>query len=172
LERRPAVIAPFVTRPNETVLDREALGLAPASAARTGVYRLRAAKGTANGTLVLQGSEVAYAFVQETLPMLEKEGVDVDVYYIASVELFDMLTDAEREKTFPAAKVQEAMGITGFTMPTLYRWVGSERGRKMSLHAFDKGHFLGSGQAHKVLEEAGIDGPGQFKAIMRYVKEH
>ena len=30
LAQRPAVIAPFVTRPNETVLDRPALGLAPA----------------------------------------------------------------------------------------------------------------------------------------------
>ena len=45
--RRPAVIAPFVTRPNETVLDRAALGLAPVEAAATGVYLLRKPTGRA-----------------------------------------------------------------------------------------------------------------------------
>ena len=36
LAKRPAVIAPFVTRPAEKVLDRKALGLAPATAAAIG----------------------------------------------------------------------------------------------------------------------------------------
>jgi len=40
LSKRPAVIAPFVTRPNETVVDRKALGLAPARSAAGGIYRL------------------------------------------------------------------------------------------------------------------------------------
>jgi hypothetical protein len=61
------------------------------------------------------------------------------------------------------------MGITGFTLPTLYRWVRSERGRGMSLHPFMKGHFLGSGQAQYVLEEAGLDGPGQLAAVRKYL---
>ncbi len=171
LQKRPAVIAPFVTRPNETILDRPAMGLAPATDACAGVYRLRAAGGKGDGTLVLQGSEVAYAFVQETLPMLEKEGVDLNVYYVASAELFDLQTPAEREKIFPAAYAEVAMGITGFTMPTMYRWIMSERGRELSLHPFAKGHYLGSGKAHRVMEEAGLDGAGQFQGIMRYIKE-
>ena len=37
---RPALIAPFVTRPKEPVPDRAALGLPPAEAAAQGVYRL------------------------------------------------------------------------------------------------------------------------------------
>jgi len=63
------------------------------------------------------------------------------------------------------------MGITGFTLPTMYRWIQSDRGRLMTLHAFQKGHYLGSGQAHTVVAEAGLDGESQFKAIIRYVKE-
>jgi hypothetical protein len=63
------------------------------------------------------------------------------------------------------------MGITGFTLPTMYRWIRSDRGRLMSLHSFQKGHYLGSGQAHMVVAEAGLDGESQFKAITRYVKE-
>jgi transketolase len=167
--RRPALIAPFVTRPNETVLDRAKLGLAPAVNARSGVYRLRAPRGGADGTLVLQESAVTLAFLQEVLPRLEREGVDVDVYYIASAELFDALSAEERERLFPEESAQEAMGITGFTLPTMYRWIRSDRGRAATLHPYRKGHYLGSGQGPAVLAEAGLDGEGQYLAIRQYL---
>ena len=73
LAKRPAIIAPFVTRPAEMVLDRAALGLPPASAAAQGVYRLRAARWLSQGTIVLQGTGVTNAFLNETLPLLERE---------------------------------------------------------------------------------------------------
>jgi transketolase len=171
LDRRPAVIAPFVTRPSEKVIDRQALGLAPATAAASGVYLLHSAQNQRAGTIVLQGSEVGYAFVEKALPLLKKERIDVDAYYVASTELFNLLPQGEREKIFPEERAREAMGITGFTLPTLDRWVLSERGRKHSLHPFQKGHYLGSGQADQVMAEAGLDGESQFKAILRYVKE-
>lgn len=170
LARRPAVIAPFVTRPTEKVVDRKALGLAPATAAAKGVYLLKAAEGRSRGTLVLQGSEVAYAFVEETLPLLMQKRINLDVYYVASAELFDLLPPAEQERIFPARLGEKAFGITGFTLPTMYRWIRSERGRRMTLHPFKKGHFLGSGQAHMVMKEAGLDGEGQFRGIMEYLK--
>lgn len=171
LAMRPAVIAPFVTRPSEKVLDRDALGLAPATDATSGVYALRRAKGNGDGTIVLQGSEVAYAFVNDTLPLLLQEGIDLNVFYVASAELFDLLPADERERIFPMKLAEEAMGITGFTLPTMYRWVTSQRGREMTMHPFAKGHYLGSGQAEAVLTEAGLDGESQFETIMRFVKE-
>jgi len=171
LAKRPALIAPFVTRPSETVIDRTALGLAPATDAASGVYLLRSAHGKADGTIVLQGSEVAYAFVETALSLIEKDGLNLDVYYVASAELFDLLPRSEQERIFPEARGQEAMGITGFMLPTMYRWIRSDRGRLMSLHPFQKGHYLGSGQAHIVVAEAGLDGESQFRAITRYVKE-
>ena len=87
LAKRPAVLTPFVTRPSETIIDRESLGLAPVGSAATGIYLLLGAKGgKPDGTIVLQGSEVAYAFIQEALPLLVKEGIDLNVYYVASCE--------------------------------------------------------------------------------------
>ena len=170
LARRPAVIAPFVTRPNETVIDRPSLGLSPVAGAATGVYPLMSARGKKpEGTVVLQGSEVAYAFVQETLPLIRKAGMDLSVYYVASAELFDLLPPAQQQKVFPPKAASEAMGITGFTLPTMHRWVTGERGRWATLHPFQKGHYLGSGQADSVMREAGLDGRSQFNAIRRYV---
>jgi hypothetical protein len=41
----------------------------------------------------------------------------------------------------------------------------------MTLHPFQKGHYLGSGQADQVLAEAGLDGESQFQAILRYLQK-
>ena len=170
LNRRPAIIVPFVTRPTEIVIDRKAAGLPPANAAASGVYLLRKARAKNAGVVVLQGSEVGYAFVQEALPLLDKKGVDLFVYYVASAELFDLLPRRTQERIFPEEHAKRAMGITGFTLPTMYRWICSDRGRKMTLHPYRKGNYLGSGQAHMVMAEAGLDGRSQFNAILRHLK--
>jgi transketolase len=167
----PAVIVPFVTRPSEPVPDREALGLAPASAAARGVYRLRPAGGDAprDGTIVLQGSGVTYVFVQETLPRLLEAGLNLEVVYVASAELFDRLPEAERAAVFGEELALEAMGITGFTLPTMYRWIRSDRGRAHTMHPFMRGHYLGSGSGEAVIHEAGLDADGQYARIRAYV---
>ena len=170
LARRPALIAPFVTRPSERVPDRERLGLAPPDAAVSGVYLLRRPRGAGDGTVVLQESAVAYAFVEEALPRLEKDGLDPWVYYVASAELFDLLPAEEQRRLFPEERAREAMGITGFTLPTMFRWIRSDRGRALTLHPYQHGHFLGSGQGEQVLAEAGLDGESQYRAIQRYVE--
>ena len=41
----------------------------------------------------------------------------------------------------------------------------------MTFHPFRKGHYLGSGQAHMVLAEAGLDRKSQFKTIMKYLND-
>ena len=169
-KRRPAIIAPFVTRPTEKVIDRKALGLPPAPAASAGVYLLCKARKKSAGVVVLQGSDVAYAFLEEALPLLRKRGTDLFVYYVASAELFDLMPRGAQARIFPEEHARRAMGITGFTLPTMYRWILSDRGREMTLHPYRKGHYLGSGQAHMVLAEAGLDGKSQAAAIMKYLK--
>ncbi|MFQ5526084.1 MAG: hypothetical protein ACE5GX_07445 [Thermoanaerobaculia bacterium] len=170
LAKRPAVIAPFVTRPNETVLDRAALGLAAPEDAVSGVYLLRRPEGKGDGTIVLQESAVTYAFIEGALPRLVEDGFDPWVYYVSSAELFDLLPTERQRSIFPEERANEAMGVTGFTMATLYRWVRSDTGRSASLHPFKRGHFLGSGQGVMVLAEAGLDGEGQYHAIRSYLE--
>lgn len=171
LARRPAVICPFVTRPTETVVNRDVLGLAPAQEAAKGVYLLHRAKTENPACVVLQGSEVANEFVNGTLPLLAQAGIEVDAYYVASAELFDMLPPGQQKRIFPEERAQSAIGITGFTLPTMYRWVTSERGRKMTLHPFKKGHYLGSGKAEAVVREAGLDAKSQFDAIAEFLQQ-
>lgn len=169
LRAKPAVIVPFVTRPSETIIDREKSGLPAATAAAKGVYAFRRPK-NAIGTLVFQGNGVASIFVREVLPVLDQKGLNFNVLYVASAELFDQLSKREQEEIFPEAWAREAMGITEFTLATLYRWVQSRDGRERSLHPFKGGHFLGSGQADRVFEEAALDATGQLKAILAYAE--
>ncbi len=170
LRSSPAIIAPFVSRPSETVPDRKALGLAPASDSARGVYKLRSANGRSEGSIVLQESGVAYAFVEQTLPLLATKGIDVDVYYVASAELFDLLSPVQRDEIFPESVAMHAMGLTGFTLPTMYRWIRSDLGRSLTLHPFSHGRYPGSGPGARVIAEVGLDGDGQLAAIVRYVE--
>jgi transketolase len=171
LRSSPAVIAPFVSRPSELVPDRKALGLAPASDAVQGVYKLLSANGRSEGSIVLQESGVAFAFVEQTLPLLAAKGINLDVYYVASAELFDLRSPLEREEIFPEHVAMEAMGLTGFTLPTMYRWIRSDLGRSLTLHPFHHGRYPGSGPGERVIAEAGLDGDGQLAAILRYVTQ-
>jgi transketolase len=169
LVQRPAIIAVFVTRPTERVLDRQALGLAPPEQAAHGVYALRPGRPGRDGTLVLSGSEVTYVLVESVLPQLDQQGVDLAIYYVSSAELFDLRPQEDQERLFPAARAREALGITGFTQPTLDRFVRSDLGRKLGLHPFRKGRYLGSGSGPDVLAQAGLDGKSQRDAILEYV---
>jgi transketolase len=171
LKKRPAIIAPFVTRPNEPIFDRAALGMPPATAAIEGLYAMRTAdtdRDEYHGTIVLQGSGVTNAFVADVLPRIDEEGLNLNVLYVASAELFSMLPVERQREVFTPRMASEAMGITGLTMATMYRWVASPEGRQRTLHAYSKGRFPGSGVAHKVLEEMGLDGEAQWRAIRDY----
>lgn len=173
LKARPAILAPFVTRPPDVVVDRVKSGLPPAVATVKGVYALRKAEPKAkdyHGTVILQGNGVATIFVNEVLPDLDKRGLNLNVYYVSSAELFRLLPVAGQEAIYPEILAFEAMGITDFTLPTMYPWVRSNEGIKRTLHSFRSGRYLGSGSASKVLEEAGIHAQGQLKAILDYAR--
>ena len=165
LKARPAVLAPFVTRPAEVVPDRGALQLPPAQAAAKGLYAWRRT-GQTDAAVVLQGCAVARVFARDVLPELERRGVAINVFYVSSSELFDLLPQAEQESLYPARLARQAMAITDFTLPTMARWVHSQDGLRSSLHPYRQGRFLGSGAWEKVLEQAGLDGPAQIEAVL------
>jgi len=167
LNARPALIAPFVTRPGIPVPDREKLGLPPASAAAKGIYALRRG---GKAAVVLQGHGVATCFVRDVLPKLDAAGLKLNVFYVASAELYERLTPEEKRAAFPPEMARVSMGITDFTLPTLWRWVRSEEGVAASLYPFKRHGYLGSGSWDKVLEQAGLDGKGQLPAVEAWIR--
>lgn len=170
LKKRPAVLSPFVTRPNEKIVERAAMNLAPASDSVTGMYLLRKAKeGKKDIDIVLQESGVAIEFITNVLPQLDKEGINANIYYVSSAELFDLLPQAEQEKIYPAKTGENALGITGFTLPTMHKWITGAEARKHIIHPFKGGHFLGSGNAESVLHQAGLDAPALLKAVKDFM---
>ena len=82
------------------------------------------------------------------------------------------MPDTDKRALFPEARAAEAIGITGFTLPTLYRWVTSAAGRSASLYPYMRGHYLGSGPGEMVLTEAGLDGESQAAAILSHLDAH
>jgi len=85
------------------------------------------------------------------------------------VELFDRLDESERRSIYSSGTAQKAMMISGFTLPTTYRWVTSERGRQATLYPHKHGEYLGSGTGEMCIEEAGLDADSQLQAIEAFV---
>lgn len=173
LKKRPAILSPFVTRPNELVIEREKLNLAPAIESVKGVYPLRKADAgqKVDGSVILQESGVTIEFVTKVLPMLDKKGYNLNVYHVSSAELYDAHTKAEREALLPYEVRSTALGITGFTLPTMYKWITSFEGRYRILHPFRKGYYLGSGTAASVLHQAGLDAETMLDEVIKYVEK-
>ncbi len=67
--------------------------------------------------VVLQGSDVAYAFVQEALPRLQADGIDLVVLYVASAELFDLLPPEQRAASTPRPWRDGPWGSPGSPCP-------------------------------------------------------
>lgn len=172
LKKRPAILSPFVTRPNEIVVEREKLNLAPAAEAVKGVYALRKADNTqrVDGSVILQESGVTIEFITKVLPRLDAEGFNINVYHVSSAELYDAHPKEEREAILPYSIRRDALGITGFTLPTMYKWVTGFDARFNILHPFRKGHYLGSGSAESVLLEAGLDGDSIYNEVKKYIE--
>ncbi|HOX46111.1 MAG TPA: hypothetical protein PK668_21085 [Myxococcota bacterium] len=171
LQARPAVVACFVTRPAELTLDGRALGLPPPEASTRGVVAIRRADPAArpyHGSLVLVGAGVTQGFAAEVLPRMDAAGLRMNVFSVVSPELFDRLSAAEQDELFPPARAEEAVGLTDFTAPVLWRWVTGAAGRKASRHAFSTGRYPGSGQAGRVLAEVGLDPEGQWRLVQAW----
>jgi transketolase len=172
LKKFPAVLSPFVTRPNEKVVDREKLNIAPASEAVKGVYALRKAdpKLHLDGSVILQESGVTIEFVTKVLPRIDKEGYNLNIYHVSSAELYDAHPKEEREELLPYSVRRSALGITGFTLPTMYKWITGFESRYNILHPFRKGYYLGSGTAESVLHQAGLDADSMFEEVKKYIE--
>ena len=171
LSLKPAVLAPFVIRPSAKYMDRAKLGVEAAENALQGVYYLRRAQGTPEGTVIVQGAGVGREIVEKVLPVLNEKGPNINILYVTSRELFDNLSPQEQEKIVPAALLKTAMGITDFTLPTLDGWIFSRAGRRHTLFPHRNGKFLSSAPASKTYEEAKLDGKSLLAAICAYVND-
>ncbi|MBI2362758.1 MAG: hypothetical protein HYV15_05185, partial [Elusimicrobia bacterium] len=160
LNARPALLAPFVTRPALPMLDRRAAGLPGPAASVQGVYALRLIQGCAAGSV----------FMKDVLPLLDKEKVELNAFYVASSELFDLQTKAERDAILPEVLTAHAMALSDFTVPTFRRWVRTDAGTEASLHPLKTHGYLGSGTWDAVVREAGLYGEAQFEAVRAWAK--
>ncbi len=172
LGKRPAVFAPFVIRSSAAFMDRAKLGIDSAFAAVKGVYYLHRAKEAKGGTIFVQGAGIGRIVIEQVLPeILAGKAPDVNIIYVTSRELFELLPQEEQDQLVPPYLMQHAMGLTDFTLPTLDCWLNSQQGREHTLYPHKKGRFLGSGAAAKVYAEAGMDGASVLTAIRTYVDD-
>lgn len=173
LQLRPAVFCPFVVRPGGKLPNRVALGIEPALNASKGVYYLMRADASLpdDGAVIVQGAGIGTDFVNAVLPELKKTGLNLNVIYVSSRELFESLPPSEQEELVPVALRKRAMGVTDFTLPTMDCWLLSDLGRRHTVFPHKSGKYLASANAAKVYEEAGMASGDILKAVIGYAAE-
>ena len=170
--KKPALLVPFVIRPAAAYMDRTRLGTDPALSAVNGVYYLHRAQDKKAGTVFVQGSGAGRIMVEKVLPEVLSGNVpDVNIIYVTSRELFELLPQEEQDKLVPAQLMQRAMGITDFTLPTLDCWLHSQKGRAYAVYPHKNGRYLGSGVGAKLYEEAAMDGTSLLAQIRTYAHD-
>ena len=153
-------------------MDRAKLGADPAQQAVNGVYYLHRAQEANAGAVFVQGSGIGRIVVEKVLPeILAGKAPDVNVIYVTSRELFELLPQAEQDALVPPALMQRAMGLTDFTLPTLDCWLNSQAGRAHSVWPHKNGRYLGSGVGAKLYEEAGMGAMSLLAAIRTYAED-
>ena len=171
LAKRPAVFAPFVIRPGAKFMDRSLLGTDPAGAAANGVYYLHRAHAPC-GTVFVQGAGIGRIVVEKVLPeILAGNAPELNILYVTSRELFELLPQEEQDRLVPPVCLQTAMGLTDFTLPTLDCWLHSQAGRRHTLYPHKNGRYLGSAVGAKLYEEAGMDAACILRAIRAYADD-
>lgn len=171
LAKRPAVLYPVVVRPNLKIADRKAFGGDDGINAKNGVYAIAKAQGLADGVIILQGAGAGEIFVNKVLPELTSQGFKLNVYYVASRELFTMLPQSEQDAILPPEDKKRAIAVTDYTLPTMYCWLKSEMGAKMSVYPFKQDKYLTSGKAGDTYKEAQMDAQNQIRQILEYLQE-
>ncbi|MBT3202359.1 MAG: transketolase [Phycisphaerales bacterium] len=140
-----------LTRQNLTTLDRQALGLAPASEASKGGYILKEASGGSPDLILLaSGSEVSVAL--DAAEALESEGKKVRVVSMMSMEIFDAQDDAYRAKVLPA-DVRARVSIEASYEPKWLGYVGLD-GLMLGME-----NYGASGPAEELADKYGFNGP-------------
>ncbi len=94
----------------------------------------------------------------------------MNIYHVSSAELYDAHPKEEREELLPYTVRRDALGITGFTLPTMYKWITGFEARYNILHPFRNGCYLGSGTAESVLHQAGLDADSMYDEVKKYVQ--
>mgnify|MGYP002854757019 CR=1 FL=1 len=172
LARRPAILAPFVIRPAAQFMDRAQLGVDSAQAATNGVYYLHRAAASKAGAIFVQGAGIARIVAAHVLPeIVAGRAPDVNILYVTSRELFELLPQAEQDKLVPPEIMQTAIGFTDFTLPTLDCWLHSQKGRAGSLYPHKNGRYLGSAAGANLYKEAGLDGASLLAHIRAYAQD-
>ena len=169
---RVGIIVIEVARPDFPVADRSAFADPDPKAAAKGLYLIRefAPNRPRHGYVLVQGSNSTFNLVQ-TLPRLERAGINVRVVAAISQELFDRQPAAYREAILPPGARFDLMVVsTGTRRVWPLRNLGPLTD-EYSLTADWNDRWLTGGSEPDVISEARLDAESIFAGIQRFAND-
>jgi transketolase len=171
--KQPApIIALHLTRPNITIPDREALGMASHFEAARGAYLIRDFRDDKPkmGTVFVQGTMTTYNLVQ-ILPELDRAGLNVKIVAAISPQLFQLQDEAYRESVASVADRWDAMVISNRSRRVTRDWIANSVVAEYSLTSDWDDRWRTGGSVDEVIEESHLSSSHILEGIERFVRE-
>jgi len=171
--RQPVpIVALHLTRPNVTIPDREALGIASHFEAARGAYVIREFKNDAPpmGTVFVQGTSTTDNLVR-ILPELDRNGINVKVVAAISPQLFRLQDRDYRDRVASEADRWDAMVISNRSLRVSRDWIAHPGVAEYSLTSDWDDRWRTGGTIAEVMAEAHLSPEHILKGIERFARE-
>jgi len=169
---RPIVVL-HLTRPNVTVPDRAALGVAPCHDAARGAYVIRphATDRRPEGTVIVQGTSTTDS-VYQLLPRLAAgEGPNVKLVQATSWELFQLQDQAYRDRVLPHDDWLDSTVISNGARRLMHDWLPHKVAESYAMTSDWDDRWRTGGNVEELKREAHIDPESLWDGIGRFARE-
>ena len=166
------IIVLHLTRPEITIPDREAIGMASHFEAAKGAYIIRDYDESKEkeGVVIIRGAK-AIDNLMTLLPRIKEEGPNVKIVAAISSELFDLQSEEYRNSIIAEKEWSDAMVITNTSINLMQDWMKHPIVKEYSLSPdWDKNWRTG-GNLEEVIEEAHLSMDWEWKAINKFAEE-
>jgi len=164
LKQTPPIIVLHLTRPGVEIPDREALGLAPHTAAARGAYVLRDYRDGAprQGCVFVQGTMSTYNLIR-ALPAIDAAGVNLKFVAVPSLYLFRRQPQEYQDLTVSKGDRLNSTYVTNMARRVMSDWRLNPLADDWALSSDQDNRWRPGGSVDEVIGEAGL-GPETIAA--------
>ncbi len=172
LATRVPIIALHLTRPPLPVPDRVRLGLPSHFAAGRGAYVMRPFDDDRprHGTVIVQGS-VTTLNLLETLPLLDREGVNLKVVAAVSPELFRLQPESYRNEVLPWNELLDSTYVSNQARIAMTDWSATRISDEYALTPDRDDRWRTGGAVEEVYREAGLAPEQILEGLIRFARD-
>ena len=170
LQTDSAIIAIHLTRPNVTIPDREALGMASHLDASKGAYVIRPFDESRpkEGTILVQGTSSTDSIVQ-LLPRFAEAGApNVKIVSAGSWDLFQLQDQAYKDSVLSHQEWLDSTFVTNASRRLMHDWIPHKTALRFAMSSDHDNRWRTGGSVEEIKREAKLDPESLWEGIGKF----